>query len=91
MVARILIDEGAPAASIDYDACRTAAMIIRCREIDLRIRDRRKLLVPLQKVKLHIEKAFTGYKQAMQRLPARHAAGRWRPNSGAILQRWKTS
>jgi hypothetical protein len=74
LIARVLREEAAPADQLGYDECRTAETILKVRELDLKIRDRQKGLVPLARVRSHIEKAFTAYKQAMQRLPSRYAA-----------------
>jgi hypothetical protein len=73
LITRILMEEGhEDPGKVDYGAARTAETILKARERDLRIAERRKELVPLVSVKQHIEKAFIGYRQAMQRLPSRH-------------------
>ena len=75
LIARVLQEEGAESAgTIDFGMARTAETILKARERDLKIAERRKELVPLALVKGHIEKAFVGYRQAVQRLPSRFAA-----------------
>jgi hypothetical protein len=66
-------DEESGQAS-DFNSARTREMGLKIEERALRIAERRKQLVPVASVKTHIEKAFIGYRQAMQRLPNRFAA-----------------
>ena len=72
LIARVLQGEGVATGDIDFNAARTAETILKTYERDLKIAERRKELVPLAAVKLHVEKAFIGYRQAIQRLPSRH-------------------
>jgi hypothetical protein len=75
MIVRVLQEEGiATEGDVDFAKARTAEMILKARERDLKIAERKKQLVPLANVKQHIDKAFIGYRQAMQRLPSRHAS-----------------
>lgn len=73
LIARVLRGEGATeVGEIDYGSARTADTILKAYERDLKIAQRRKELVPIALVKTHIEKAFIGLRQAIQRLPSRH-------------------
>lgn len=75
LIRRVLSEEGADSAGvIDFSMTRTAESILKVRERDLKIAERRKELVPLTAVKAHVGKAFIGYRQAIQRLPSRFAA-----------------
>jgi hypothetical protein len=75
LIRRVLIEEGAEVGGVvDFGLARTAETILKARELDLRIRERQRGLVPLDRVRRHVEKAFGGFCQAMQRLPSRHAA-----------------
>ena len=76
LVRRILLAEGHAQgdAALDYNLARTADTILKAHERQLRMDERRKTLVPLARVRPHIEKAFIGYRQAMQRLPSRFSA-----------------
>ncbi len=60
------------AAEIDFNMARTADTILKAHERDLSMAQKRKTLVPLAKVKEHVERAFIGLRQSVQRLPSRH-------------------
>lgn len=73
LIARVLLAEGvASDGGIDFNAARTADTILKAHERELKIAQRRKELVPLARVKEHVEKAFIGLRQAIQRMPSRH-------------------
>jgi hypothetical protein len=77
LIIKVLQAEGSSiedAAEVDFGMARTADTILKAYERDLKMRRTRKELVPLATVKQHIEKAFIGYRQAVQRLPSRFAA-----------------
>ena len=75
LVRRILKEEGADSeGTIDFDMARTAETILKSHERELKMAQRRKELVPLASVKGHVERAFIGLRQAIQRLPSRHVA-----------------
>jgi hypothetical protein len=75
LLRRVLVEEGADAnGTIDFNMARIAETILKAREREQKMAQRRKELVPLARVKSHIEKAFIGYRQAMQRLASRHVA-----------------
>lgn len=72
LIARVLKAEGAEAGEIDYNAARTADTILKAYERDLKMAQRRKELVPAAETAKHFASSFTGYRQAIQRLPSRH-------------------
>jgi DNA-binding MarR family transcriptional regulator len=77
LILKVLRAEGSSVddlAEVDFGMARTADTILKAYERDLKMAQRRKELVPLATVKQHIEKAFIGYRQAIQRLPSRFAA-----------------
>lgn len=75
LVKRVLQQEGGESASVvDFGMARTAESILKSRERELKLAERRKELVPVAQVRSHITKAFIGFRQAVQRIPARHAA-----------------
>ena len=75
LIRRILSEEGADSSGeIDFGMARIAETILKARERELKMAQRRKELVPLDRVREHVSRAFMGYRQAMQRLPSRHAA-----------------
>ena len=74
LIARVLRAEGATADEIGFGEARTADTILKAYERELKIAQRRKELVPLGRVREHVEKAFIGIRQAIQRLPSRHVA-----------------
>jgi hypothetical protein len=77
LIRRVLNGEGVevnPDAPVDFAMARTAETILKAHERDLKMAQRRKELVPLADVKQHVEKAFIGYRQAVQRLPSRFSA-----------------
>jgi len=77
LIIKVLRAEGSSVddlAEVDFGMARTADTILKAYERDLKMAQRRKELVPLASVKQHIEKAFIGYRQAIQRLPSRFAA-----------------
>lgn len=75
LVRRILREEGADSTgTIDFDMARIAETILKSHERELKMAQRRKELVPLAAVKGHVERAFIGLRQAIQRLPSRHVA-----------------
>jgi hypothetical protein len=75
LVRKVLQEEGADSAgTIDFGMARTAETILKSHERQLKMQERRKELVPLAAVKGHVEKAFIGLRQAIQRLPSRHVA-----------------
>lgn len=75
LIRRVLKEEGADSTGeIDFGMARIAETILKARERELKMAERRKELVPLARVREHALKAFIGYRQAIQRLPSRHAA-----------------
>ena len=75
LIRRILAEEGADSSGqIDFGMARIAETILKARERELKMAQRRKELVPLDRVREHVSKAFIGFRQAVQRLPSRHAA-----------------
>jgi hypothetical protein len=75
LVRRVLREEGADGdGTIDFDKARIAETILKSHERELKMAQRRKELVPLASVKGHVERAFIGLRQAIQRLPSRHVA-----------------
>ncbi len=75
LVRRILKEEGADSSGmISFEMARTAETILKSHERELKMAQRRKELVPLAAVRSHVEKAFIGLRQAIQRLPSRHVA-----------------
>lgn len=75
LVRRILIEEGhVSEGELTFADMRTAETIIKIRERELKLAERRKEVIPVSKAREHIERAFIGYRQAVQRLPSRHAA-----------------
>ncbi len=74
VIRRVLEPEGAVVDEIRFPAARTADTILKAYQRDLAMAQKRKELVPLIKVMAHVDKAFIGYRQAIQRLPSRHAA-----------------
>lgn len=61
-------------APVDFAMARTADTILKAYERDLKMARARKELVPLASVRGHVERAFVGYRQSVQRLPARFGA-----------------
>lgn len=75
LIKRVLMEEGgAETKGLDFDQARTAETILKARERDIRIAKLRKELVPLEDVRKHVNRAFTGYRQAVQGIPARFGA-----------------
>jgi hypothetical protein len=75
LVRKVLQEEGAESSgTIDFGMARTAETILKSHERQLKMKERRKELVPLAAVKGHVERAFIGLRQAIQRLPSRHVA-----------------
>ncbi|CAH1657111.1 conserved hypothetical protein [Hyphomicrobiales bacterium] len=75
LIKRVLMEEGgAESTGLDFDQARTAETILKARERDIRIAKLRKELVPLEAVRKHVNRAFTGYRQAVQGIPARFGA-----------------
>jgi hypothetical protein len=75
LVRQVLQEEGAySSGTIDFEMARTAETILKSHERQLKMQERRKELVPLAAVKGHVERAFIGLRQAVQRLPNRHVA-----------------
>lgn len=75
LVRKVLQEEGADSVgTIDFGMARTAETILKSHERQLKMQERRKELVPLAAVKGHVERAFIGLRQAIQRLPSRHVA-----------------
>jgi hypothetical protein len=73
LIARVLQAEGVEAGGpIDFNAARTADTILKAYQRDLAMAQKRKELVPISGVKLHVEKAFVTARQTIQRLPSRH-------------------
>ena len=72
LIRRVLMAEGATVDEIGFAAARTADTILKAYERDLKLAERRKELVPISKVKAHVEKSYIGYRKAMQRMPSRH-------------------
>lgn len=69
-----LLKRIAGTGSIDFGMARTADAILKARERELKMAERRKELVPLAKVREHVSKAFISFRQVVQRLPSRHVA-----------------
>jgi hypothetical protein len=75
LVRQVLKEEGAySSGTIDFEMARTAETILKSHERQLKMKERRKELVPLAAVKGHVERAFIGLRQTIQRLPSRHVA-----------------
>ena len=74
LIMQVLREEGVAVDGIDFPAARLADTILKARDRGMRIAERKKQLVPLAAVKAHAEKAFTGYKRAIQGMPARYAS-----------------
>ena len=75
LIRRILSEEGADSSGeIDFGMARIAETILKARERELKMAQRRKELVSLDRVREHVSRAFIGFRQAVQRLPSRHAA-----------------
>ncbi len=77
LIIKVLRSEGSTVeedAEVDFGMARTADTILKAYERDLKMKQRRKELVPLVKVQEHVEKAFIGFRQVVQRLPTRHVA-----------------
>jgi hypothetical protein len=77
LIIKVLRSEGSSIeedAEVDFGMARTADTILKAYERDLKMAQRRKELVPLAKVQQHVEKAFIGFRQVVQRLPTRHVA-----------------
>jgi hypothetical protein len=75
LIRRVLSEEGASSAgTIDFGMARTAETILKARERELKLAERRRELVPLANVREHVNKAFVGYRQALQRIPSRCCA-----------------
>jgi hypothetical protein len=75
LVRRVLHEEGvADDGAIDFGKARFVETILKSQERELKMAQRRKELVPIAAVKSHVEKAFIGLRQAIQRLPSRHVA-----------------
>jgi len=75
LIRRILAEEGADSSGeIDFGMARIAETILKVKERELKMAQRRKELVPLDRVREHVSRAFIGFRQAVQRLPGRHAA-----------------
>ncbi len=72
LIARILREEGIAGGVVDFNSARTAETILKARERELKIAQRRRELVSLAQQREHVGRAFVGYRQAMQRLPSRH-------------------
>src|SRR4051812_19830708 len=55
LIKRVLMEEGVPSEGpVDFDQARTAETILKARERELKMQERRKILVPLAKVVRHI-------------------------------------
>jgi hypothetical protein len=68
---------------ITFNQARTADSILKARERELKMAERRKELVNLDRVREHVSKAFISLRQVFQRLPI------WRDNqdeSGATIK-----
>jgi len=75
LVRRVLQEEGADDdGGIDFSKARFVETILKSQERELKMAQRRKELVPIAAVKTHVEKAFIGLRQVIQRLPSRHVA-----------------
>jgi hypothetical protein len=75
LVRRVLEEEGAPAGeAIDFVSARIAETILRARERDLKLAQRRRELVELTPVREQVARAFVSLRQTWQNFPARHAA-----------------
>lgn len=75
LIRRVLSEEGADSTGkIDFGMARIAETILKARERELKMAQRRKELVSLDRVREHVSKAFIGFRQAVQRLPSRHVA-----------------
>lgn len=75
LVRRVLEQGGhdGPASPVSYQTARVAESILKSRERELRLQRQRGELVSIADVRAHVFKAFVGYRQAMQRIPVRHA------------------
>jgi hypothetical protein len=75
LISRILQEEGhTDPGTLDYDAVRIAETILKARERDLKIAERKKQLVNLERVKQHVFGAARLYRNVMLQIPTRHAA-----------------
>ena len=74
LIRRVLREEGAADAAIDFATTRTAETILRARERELKLAQRRRQLVEMAPVREQVARAFVGVRQAWQNFPARHAA-----------------
>lgn len=75
LVKRVLQQEGEETGDkVDFQMARTAESVLKSRERALKLAERRKELVPIAEVRSHVAKAFVGFRQAIQRIPVRHAA-----------------
>ncbi|MCW6506975.1 hypothetical protein [Lichenifustis flavocetrariae] len=75
LIAAVLQSEGiVPDGPIDYPAARLAETILKARERDLRLAERRRKLVPLDAVRAHIAKSFINMRREIERMPDRHVA-----------------
>ena len=72
LIAEVLRQEGVAPGGIDFNATRMADTILKARERDLKIAQRRKELVPLAEQTKHVDKMFIAFRQAWQRMPSRH-------------------
>src|SRR3954451_2783840 len=75
LIARVLQEEGGAAVGVvDFGAARTAETILKARERDLNIAQKRGELVPAAAVAKYVGEQFVKFKQAVQRIPARFSA-----------------
>jgi hypothetical protein len=75
LVKDVLSQEGGDTVGlVDFGMARTAESILKSRERALKLQKQRGELVEIEAVRNHVSKAFIGYRQAMQRIPVRHAA-----------------
>lgn len=75
LIARVLAEEGiVQDGAPDLPAARLAETILKARDRDLRIAERRKILVSSIPMQQHYAKAFIGLKRTMQGMPARHTS-----------------
>lgn len=74
-IARVLKEAGAEhTGAIDYNAARTAETILKARQREMQMAERRKELVPFARIKPHVDKAFIGLRQSIQKVPGRFGA-----------------
>jgi hypothetical protein len=75
LIRRVLSEEGADSGgAISFDQARVADTILKSRERELKMVERRKTLVPAAQVQAHISRAFVAFREVFRSLPGRHAS-----------------